>query len=83
VYRAFFADAAKYGRPNPEKMPILQDLYDELKKQPEREAERVAAALELYVHGGLNVFNHRTKELCCKGCSWKRLKNRATTPFAA
>jgi type IV secretory pathway VirB4 component len=60
VYRAFFAYAAKYGRPNPEKMPILQDLYDELKKQPEREAERVAAALELYVHGGLNVFNHRT-----------------------
>ena len=41
-------------------MPILEDLYNALKKQPEAEAARVAAALELYVHGSLNVFNHRT-----------------------
>jgi type IV secretory pathway VirB4 component len=61
VYRGFFADAAANGgTPDPAKMPILEDLYDELKKQPEREAQRVAAALELYVHGSLNVFNHRT-----------------------
>ena len=51
-------------------MPILQDLYDELLKQPEPEAKRVAAALELYVSGSLNVFNHRTnvkleKRLVC------------------
>lgn len=54
VYRPYLAD------PNPEKMPILQDLYDELLRQPEPEAKRVAAALELYVTGSLNVFNHRT-----------------------
>ena len=54
VYRLFLAD------PDPAKMPILGDLYDELLKQPEPEAERVAAALELYVSGSLNVFNHRT-----------------------
>ena len=54
VYRPFLAD------PNPEKMPVLGDLYDELLKQPEPEAARIAAALELYVSGSLNVFNHRT-----------------------
>jgi type IV secretory pathway VirB4 component len=41
-------------------MPILQDLYDELRRQPEREAQNVATSLEIYVHGSLNVFNHRT-----------------------
>ena len=41
-------------------MPILEDLYNELLKQPEPEARRIAAALELYVSGSLNVFNHRT-----------------------
>ena len=64
VYRPYLAD------PDPENMPILQDLYAELLKQPEPEARRVAAALELYVTGSLNVFNHRTnvkleKRLVC------------------
>ena len=54
VYRPFLAD------PDPAKMPILGDLYDELLRQPEPEAARVAAAFELYVSGSLNVFNHRT-----------------------
>ena len=54
VYRPFLAD------PAPEKMPILGDLYDELLRQPEPEAARIASALELYVSGSLNVFNHRT-----------------------
>ena len=38
----------------------VDSLYDELLRQPEPEAARVAAALELYVSGSLNVFNHRT-----------------------
>ena len=64
VYRPYLA------APDPERMPILQDLYDELLKQPEPEAKRIAAALELYVSGSLNVFNHRTnvvleKRLVC------------------
>ena len=54
VYRPFLA------APDPANMPILGDLYDELLKQPEPEAARIAAALELYVSGSLNVFNHRT-----------------------
>ena len=49
VYRNYLAD------PKPENMPILGDLYDEIKKQPEKEAQRIAAALELYVNGSLNI----------------------------
>ena len=41
-------------------MPLLQDLYAELRKQPEPEAQRVATALELYCTGSLNLFNHPT-----------------------
>ena len=40
--------------------PLLQDLYEELLKQPEPEAKRVATALELYCTGSLNLFNHHT-----------------------
>jgi Type IV secretory pathway, VirB4 components len=54
VYRGYLSD------PKPENMPILQDLYEEVKRQPEPEAQRIASALELYVTGSLNVFNHRT-----------------------
>ena len=54
IYREYLAD------PHPDKMPILEDLYNELRKFDEPEAQRVAIALELYVHGSLNVFNHRT-----------------------
>ena len=54
VYRDYLAD------PRPEKMPMLQDLYELLRKQTEPEAQHVATALEIYVTGSLNVFNHRT-----------------------
>ncbi len=54
VYRSYLAD------PKPKNMPILGDLYNEIKKQPEKEAQRIASALELYVNGSLNIFNHRT-----------------------
>ena len=42
------------------KVPLLQDLYEELLKQPEPEAKRVATALELYCTGSLNLFNRPT-----------------------
>jgi type IV secretory pathway VirB4 component len=54
VYRDYLTN------PSPEKMPILEDLYNLLRKQPEHEAQRIATALEIYVTGSLNVFNHRT-----------------------
>ena len=41
-------------------MPLLQDLYEELLRQPEPEAKRVVTALELYCTGSLNLFNHHT-----------------------
>ena len=46
--------------PETSKMPTLQTLYDLLCSQPEGEAERLATALEIYVSGSLNVFNHET-----------------------
>ena len=46
--------------PIPENIPILQDLYNELLKQEEKEAKSIATGLELYVTGSLNVFNHHT-----------------------
>ena len=39
---------------------LLQDLYEELLRQPEPEAQRIATALELYCTGSLNLFNHPT-----------------------
>ncbi len=41
-------------------LPILEDFYNELDKQPGDRAQFLKEALEVYVHGGLNFFNHRT-----------------------
>ena len=38
------------------KPPLLQDLYEELLKQPEPEARDVALAIELFTEGSLNTF---------------------------
>ena len=54
IYQKYFED------PRPENMPILQDLYETLLAQEEKEARHVATALEIYVTGSLNLFNHRT-----------------------
>jgi type IV secretory pathway VirB4 component len=54
IYQRYFLD------PVPENMPLLEDLYNSLLKQDEPEAKNVATALEIYVTGSLNVFNHRT-----------------------
>ena len=54
VYQPYLAD------PRPENMPVLGDLYQALLAQEEKEARQVATALEIYVSGSLNVFNHHT-----------------------
>lgn len=54
VYQDFLSD------PRMENMPILEDLYNLLREQEETEAKRLATALEIYVTGSLNVFNHHT-----------------------
>ena len=54
IYQTYFEN------PVPEQMPILEDLYNALLMQEEKEARHVATALEIYVKGSLNLFNHRT-----------------------
>ncbi len=54
IYQKYLND------PTPENVPILEDLYNRLREQEEPEGQYVATALEIYVHGSLNVFNHRT-----------------------
>ena len=54
VYQKYLND------PKPENMPTLGDLYDCLREQKERQAQRIATALEIYVNGSLRVFNHQT-----------------------
>lgn len=54
VYQPYLND------PKPENVPILEDLYNALRQQTEKEAQALATALEIYVTGSLNVFNHRT-----------------------
>ena len=54
VYRDYLEN------PTPEHMPVMEDLYNCILDQAEPEAKRIATALEIYVKGSLNVFNHRT-----------------------
>ena len=54
IYQKYF------NNPRPENMPILEDLYNALLEQEEKEARHVATALEIYVKGSLNLFNHQT-----------------------
>ncbi len=54
VYQEYLID------PENTPMPILGDLYEQLRRQEEPEAQHLATALEIYVNGSLNVFNHRT-----------------------
>ena len=54
VYQDYLND------PRPENMPVLEDLYNLLRSQDEKEAQYIATALEIYVTGSLNVFNHRS-----------------------
>lgn len=53
VYRTF----RKKGE---NRQPLLTDWWQEVKAQPEPEAQEVALAAELFVRGSLNVFAHET-----------------------
>ena len=54
VYEPYLSD------PKPGNMPVLEDMYNALLEHPNDAAGEVAAALEIYVHGSLRVFNNRT-----------------------
>ena len=47
------------SKPTAEKMPLLSDLQNELKKEGEV-ALRVSNSLEMFVNGSQNLFNHHT-----------------------
>lgn len=54
IYQPFLND------PKSENLPILTDLYQALIDQASEEARQIAASLEIYVFGSLNIFNNRT-----------------------
>ena len=54
IYQRYFEN------PVPENMPILQELYEELKRQDDVVSRHIAQCMYLYVEGSNNLFNHRT-----------------------
>lgn len=54
IYERYFLN------PIPENIPRLSNLYDSLIAQNLPIADRIANALEYYVQGTMNVFNHQT-----------------------
>lgn len=54
VYEEYMKD------PRPENMPTLEDLYNHLLARPEPEGTLMARSIDLFVHGNMNLFNHRT-----------------------
>ena len=54
VYHDFIKSGGKA------RQPILSDWRNEIKRQPEREAQELALASELFVEGSLNMFAHET-----------------------
>ena len=72
VYQTYLND------PRPENMPILEDLYNLLRTQEEKEAQYIATALEIYVTGSLNVFNHQSN-VCLLYTSSPRVSRRSSS----
>ena len=54
VYHDFIKSGGKA------RQPVLSDWRNEIKRQPEREAQELALASELFVEGSLNMFAHET-----------------------
>ena len=52
VYQTYLND------PRPENMPILEDLYNLLRAQEEKEAQYIATALEIYLHTADHLGAH-------------------------
>ena len=54
VYHDFILSGGKA------RQPVLSDWRNEVKRQPEQEAQELALASELFVEGSLNMFAHET-----------------------
>ena len=48
------------SKPKQQNIPTFEDFYEALLRQESQEAQDLARALEIYVHGSLNLFNGRT-----------------------
>lgn len=48
------------ARSEEKKVPIMSDFYELLVQCPEQEAKDLALALDIFVNGSLNIFNHHT-----------------------
>ena len=46
--------------PDEDTMPTLENFYQSLLRQEDPAAKEIAMALEIYVHGSMSVFNHKT-----------------------
>lgn len=58
--RLLFFDIASQP-PAERKQPTMKDFIDIVRKQPEEEyAKKIVLAMEIFVDGGLNIFNHET-----------------------
>ena len=54
IYREFIKSGGRA------RQPLLSDWRNEVKAQPEKEAEELALASELFIEGSLNMFAHET-----------------------
>lgn len=54
IYTPFMANF------DPEKMPLPSEFLNQIKEQPEKDAEDLALNLELYITGSFNNFAHKT-----------------------
>ena len=52
-----------------EYLPTLPDFYKILQSQKERESSDLALYLEMYVHGSVNIFSHKTNVDFTKRCT--------------
>lgn len=48
----------RIGDPNPENVPILEDLYNLLEAEDEKKVRCIFTAVKIHMTGFLNVFNH-------------------------
>ena len=55
---SFTVPAFAYADDTEQDLPVTEEMC--IRDRSEPEAQRIATALEIYVHGSLNVFNHRT-----------------------
>lgn len=61
VVRLTYQEYEEKLQENPnQEMPMFENFYALLKKQPEIETQEIVTALEIYVEGSLNLFNCQT-----------------------